>query len=605
MVASNPTHVTDEQLHQRVEGWTIPSRFLQVARELTDHSALRWKDDAGQWQGWTFGEYLDRVSRVASAYRALGVAKGDRIVLMMRNIPEFHVLDMAAYFVGATPVSIYNSSSTEQIEYLAGHCEAKCGVVEDAGFLQRVDAARGSLPALVGLGIVNPVDGRDDLVTFEAMLAHDPIDLDAAATVAAPTDLATIIYTSGTTGPPKGVMLSHRNIAWTVESLKETISFDVYVGKRLVSYLPMAHIAERMTSHYQQSMLGFEVSCCPEPSQFAAYAAEVHPNVLFGVPRVWEKLYAGVTAALNADPEKGKKFDEAVEAARPIVEKIDWGTATDEEIATWNFLDEAAFAQVRALVGLDQLDLAITGAAPITADLLGWFRAIGIPLAEIYGMSETSGPMTFAASRVKAGTVGPAIAGCEVHLDDDGEVICRGGNVFEGYFGNPAATAEALVDGWLNSGDIGEIDDDGYLSIVDRKKELIITAGGKNLSPSNLEAALKMVPLVGQACVIGDARPFVSALVVLDPDVTPVWASQHGIDTTDLAELAAHPTVVAEVEKGVREVMAEFNHAEQVKKVRILGEEWLPDSDLLTPTSKLKRRGVHSRYASEIESLYH
>ena len=603
-VASHISGITDEVLRERVAGQTIPERFLATAREHGGRTALRWKDADGAWHEWTYADYLDRVARAAAALADLGLTRGDRIVLMLRNIPEFHVLDMAAYFVGATPVSIYNSSSAEQVEYLVAHSGAVLGIVEDEGFLARFDAVRDRLPALRSLGVVHPVAGRGDLFTYDEVVAHEPIDLDAAVTVAQPDDLATVIYTSGTTGPPKGVMLSHFNVCWTVESLRETIQLDEYVGKRLVSYLPMAHIAERVVSHYQPAMLGFEVSCCPDPGLFAAYAGEVRPNVMFGVPRVWEKIYAGVTAALAGDPEKAQKFDEAVEAARPIVEKIDWGTATDEEVATWSFLDEVAFSQVRQLVGLDQLDLAITGAAPIPAELLSWFRAIGVPLSEVYGMSESSGPMTFTPTRVKAGTVGPAIAGCEVALAEDGEVICRGGNVFLGYLDNPEATADTLQDGWLHSGDIGEIDDDGYLRIVDRKKELIITAGGKNISPANLEAALKLIPLVGQACVIGDQRPFVSALVVLDPDVAPVWARQHGIDETDLRALAEHPDVVAAVEEGVREVMAGFNNAEAVKKVRVLGEEWLPDSELLTPTSKLKRRGVHARYEDEIAALY-
>jgi long-chain acyl-CoA synthetase len=251
------------------------------------------------------------------------------------------------------------------------------------------------------------------------------------------------------------------------------------------------------------------------------------------------------------------------------------------------------------------MECAVTGAAPLPAEILTWFRCIGVPLSEIYGMSESSGPMTWTATRIKAGSVGPAVPGLEVKLAEDGEIICRGGNVFSGYFKAPDKTAEALdAEGWLHSGDIGEVDEDGYFRIVDRKKELIITAGGKNISPANLEAALKTIPLVGQACAIGDQRPFVSALVVLDPDVAPAWAQSQGIEFTDLADLATNPVVVAEVEKGVEEVMGQFNNAERVKKVRVLGEEWLPDSELLTPTSKLKRRGIHARYADEIESLY-
>jgi long-chain acyl-CoA synthetase len=269
-------------------------------------------------------------------------------------------------------------------------------------------------------------------------------------------------------------------------------------------------------------------------------------------------------------------------------------------------MDEAAFAGVRALLGLDAVQVAITGAAPIPAELLSWFRAIGVPLAEIYGMSENTGPMTFTARKVKAGTVGPAIPGCEVKLaDEDNEIICRGGNVFQGYLNDPEKTADALDDdGWLHSGDIGTVDEDGYFSVVDRKKELIITAGGKNLSPANLEANLKLIPLVGQACAIGDNRPFVSALVVLDPEVAAAWAASEGIEYTDLHDLAAKPEVRAEIEKGLAEVMAGFNNAERVKKVSVLADEWLPDSEELTPTSKLKRRGIHTKYAQAIEDLY-
>jgi long-chain acyl-CoA synthetase len=331
----------------------------------------------------------------------------------------------------------------------------------------------------------------------------------------------------------------------------------------------------------------------------------VRPQIMFGVPRVWEKIYAGVQAALAADPEKKAQFDEAVAAAIPISERRTLGGATDDDEATYTFLDEVAFSGVRSLVGLDAVEYAISGAAPIPAELISWYRAIGVPLSEIYGMSESTGPMTWEPTRVKAGTVGVAFPGTDCFLAEDGEVCIRGGNVFLGYLDEPEKTAEALdADGTLHSGDIGEFDDEGYLRIIDRKKELIITAGGKNISPSNLEAALKLIPLVGQALAIGDNRPFVSALVVLDAEVAPVWAREHSIQFDTLADLAAHPDVVAEIERGVTEVMAGFNNAERVKKVTVLSEEWVPDSEELTPTSKLKRRGIHAKYAEQIEALY-
>ncbi|HEX9993182.1 MAG TPA: AMP-binding protein [Acidimicrobiales bacterium] len=600
------TDVPSAELDRVVQGQTVPERFLRTVSSCGDRVALRWRDGDG-WREWTFREYGERVARAAAGLRAMGLEPGQRVVLMMRNRPEFHVADMAALFCGATPISIYNSSSPEQVAYLASHSEAVLALVEDVGFLERFLKVRDELPALRGTAIVDDPDGLagDDVRRWDDLLGEDAVDLAEGAGLVGPDDLATVIYTSGTTGPPKGVMLSHYNVCWTVESLLRAFGLDDYAGKRLVSYLPMAHIAERMTSHYQQAAVGYEVTTCPEPGRVAEYVREVRPNVMFGVPRVWEKFYAGVQAALSADADRKAKFDEGVEAAKAIVAARTLGQATDEQLATFDFLDQVAFRGVRELLGLDQLDAAISGAAPIPSEMLEWFRAIGVPLSEIYGMSESSGPMTWDAHRVKPGTVGRAIPGCEVRLAEDGEVVCRGGNVFVGYLNDPEKTAEAKdEDGWLHSGDIGEVDDEGYYRIVDRKKELIITAGGKNISPANLEAALKMIPLVGQACAIGDQRPFVSALVVLDPDVAPGWARSRGIGFASLADLADHPDVQAEVDRGLQEVMAPFNNAERVKKVRILHDEWLPDSEELTPTSKLKRRGIHAKYAAEIEAIY-
>jgi long-chain acyl-CoA synthetase len=599
--------MTSTEIDAIVSGQTLASYFLATLAEHGDRVALREKL-GDRYAEWTYREYAQHVAGAAAGLRAMGVEPGDRVVLMMRNTVAFHMLDLATVFCGATPISIYNSSSPEQVAYLAGHCKAKVGIVEDVGYLERFLKVRDDLPSLQALGIVTDRDGvaGPDVVTFgDIVHGHGSVDLSEAATLVTPDTLATVIYTSGTTGPPKGVMISHYNACWTAESLVQTMGSGDVTGSRVVSYLPMAHIAERMTSHYAGLIHAYEITSCPEPGAATEYFKDVRPNIVFGVPRVWEKLQAGLDAALAADPEQKKSFDEGIEAAKPIAIERSWDRATDDQNATWDFLQNAGFRAVRELVGLDQVQFAISGAAPITRDLLEWYNALGVPLSEIYGMSESSGPMTWTPHHLKPGTVGPAIAGCEVELADDGEVVCRGGNVFTGYLNDPEKTSEALdADGWLHSGDIGEVDADGYFRIVDRKKELIITAGGKNISPANLEAALKTIPLVGQACAIGDRRPFVSALLVLDPEVAPQWAKNHGIDDVSLASLASNPEVVAEVERGVNEVMQQFNNAERVKKVRILGEEWLPDSEEMTPTSKLKRRGIHARYDDEIESLY-
>jgi long-chain acyl-CoA synthetase len=417
--------------------------------------------------------------------------------------------------------------------------------------------------------------------------------LAAEAETAALSDTATIIYTSGTTGPPKGVMLSHSNVAWTLESVGQSMrdQTDIadFAGKRHVSYLPMAHVMERLLGHYYMVDFATKVYCCPETAQMPATVRETKPNVFIGVPRVWEKIYdAGIAAAL------------------PIMEKMTAGTATEEEIATWNFLDEVGFRAIRGLVGLDEVEIGISGAAPIPAEILGWFRAIGVPLSEGYGMSETTAVLSWSAA-AKPGYVGRPATGVEMKIAEDGEVLARGGNMFEGYLGLPEKTAESIDDeGWVHTGDIGVIDDEGYLKIVDRKKELIITAGGKNISPANLEAALKMIPLVGQACAVGEQKPFVTALLVLDPDAAAAWATEHGLegDAATMGAMAQNPDVIAEVEAGLIEAMSSFNNAEAVKKVKVLGAEWLPDTDLLTPTSKLKRRGILSTFAAEIDALY-
>ena len=607
------TRTTHEDVQARVEGMTLPVKFVETVERLGDAVALRWKTDDGGWAEMTYTELGDQVARVAAGLTSVGLGPGDRIMLMFANIAQFHVADMAALMVGATPISIYNSSAADQIKYLVDKSKATMALIEGEAFLERFRAVE-SFDTLEKVGILHPPTDTsagslgEVAFTWDELLANEPGDLAEMAKVAKPDDLATVIFTSGTTGPAKGVMLTHENVAWTVASMAERVGWetDAWVGFRVVSYLPMAHIAERMFSYYMPTFFGTEITCCPSAGDFAAYAAEVRPNLMFGVPRVWEKIYNGVNAALAADPEKKQKLDEAIAAAAPIMERMTVGEATEEDKATYDFLDQVAFSTVRELVGIDQVTLGVTGAAPIPAEMMSWFRTIGVPMSEVYGLSETCGPMTWDPWRVKAGSVGREIPGCEVALaESDDEVICRGGNVFGGYLDEPEKTAEVLdEDGWFHSGDIGTMDNEGYIRIVDRKKELIITAGGKNISPANLEGKLKMIPLVGQAAAIGDQRPFVSALVVLDPDAAPAFAADNGIEYSDVEDLARHPKVIDAIESALPDAMADFNNAESVKKVTVLGSEWQPDSELLTPTAKLKRRGIHTTFQAEIEAMY-
>ncbi len=592
------------EIAQRTEGLTIPKAFLSTLAARRDEVAIRWKE-GDEWAEWTWAEYANEVARAAGAFRSLGLTRGDRAVLMMRNIPTFHVLDSALSFLGVCSISIYNSSASDQIQYLVNHSEAKVAVVEDDGFLERFQGIRDELPLLESVVTLGSSD--DDRVLSWGKVAEGsvPADLDELVDTAQPSDLATMIYTSGTTGPPKGVMLDHANIAWTGESLLMLMGEPT--GWRHISYLPMAHIAERMTGHYNHIRIGSVVHTCPEPSKIAAYAAEVRPNLLFGVPRIWEKIESGVRTFVAGQPaEVREQMEQGLAVARAYAEAKVAGAPIPAELAEAHAaVDAALLGPARQLVGLDAIETAITGAAPISTETLWFFRSLGIKFSEIYGMSESTGPITWDPYEVRVGSVGRACPGVEVELADDGEVIFRGGNVFRGYLKDQAKTAETIDEqGWVHTGDIGRFDDDGYLFIVDRKKELIITAGGKNISPANIESKLKGSPLIGQACVIGDRRPYLVALVTLDPDVAPVWAASRGLTDTSMAALSVHPEVLAELDKWVAEVNEEFSRTEGVKKIRVLAEEWQPDSVELTPTMKLKRRGINERYAEVIEELY-
>jgi long-chain acyl-CoA synthetase len=583
---------------------TVAEAFLATVAQSGDRTALRWRNADDTWSSWTFTELADRVARVAAGLQRLGLRQGDRVLLMMRNIAEFHVADLAVVFAGATPVSIYNSSSPEQVAYLAGHAGARLAILEDSVFLGRFDASLGDLPRLSGFVVLRDAPDREDVTSFDSLLAADPLDLAEAAGAVTADDLATVIYTSGTTGNPKGVMVTQRNVTAQIQGLRSAFAADL-TGKRIVSYLPMAHIAERAVSHYLLAFDAVEVSGCPEPALLSAYLVEVHPQIMFGVPRVWEKLRGGILAAVGRDAAKAASFNAAIEVARPIGLARSWGTTTPEQDAVWDEVQAGGLEMVRQMVGLDAIEFALTGAAPIPPSVIEWFNALGVPLAEVYGMSENCGAMTLSVRSIKPGTVGRALAGVEVGLAEDGEVICRGDVVSPGYLDDPEKTAETFdADGWLHTGDIGVLDEEGYVSIVDRKKELIITAGGKNISPANLEAALKTIPLVSQAFAVGDGQPYTAALVLLDPDAAPAWAAAQGIEITTLSELAEHDAVIAEIESGLDAAMAGFNGAERIKKVRVLGVEWMPDSDELTPTSKLKRRVIKEKYAEHIDALY-
>jgi long-chain acyl-CoA synthetase len=453
------------------------------------------------------------------------------------------------------------------------------------------------------------IDGEGGDHTFDELEGMDPdFDPSDANDEIGPDDLLTLIYTSGTTGPPKGVQLTNRNLMGLVGGVERIIEIPERGGK-VISWLPAAHIAERAANYYLPVIRGLSVTICPDPRKVVEFLPQVKPTWFFAVPRIWEKLKAGLEASLAGMPDEQREAArKGLEASLRKVRLEQAGEEVPPELTdAVAQADEQLFSRLRAGLGLDEINGVHVGAAPTPLEVLEFFHAIGIEVGELWGMSETCGVATCnPPERVKLGTVGPPVPGIEIKLAEDGEVLVRGDSVMPGYRSMPDKTAETIdEDGWLQTGDIGELDSDGYLKIVDRKKELIINAAGKNMSPANIEAKLKSSsPLIGQAIAIGDRRPYNVALITLDPDFAPGWAGKRGVEGDSLAELAADENVIAAVQEGVDEANSKLSRVEQIKKFKLLPTDWAPGGDELTPTMKLKRKPIADKYADEIEALY-
>jgi long-chain acyl-CoA synthetase len=580
---------------------TVAEAFQLTAAAHPDRRALRLKDDAFTM---TWREYADKVRSVAAGLVGLGLEPGRTLAIMLTNRPEFHFFDAAALHLGATPFSIYNSYAPEQIQYQVQDAGARILVTERA-FLDRV----GSVEGLEHVVVVDAGNLDEALTIADVEAEGDPeFDFEAAWRAVKPDDVLTLIYTSGTTGPPKGVQLTHANQLSAVRGFDEVIAFPAY--GRVVSWLPMAHIAERACSHYLPMLLGFTTTCCQNPREVVAYLPEVRPTWFFAVPRIYEKLKAAIEAGIAAEQDEAKKAATqwALEVGLRKVRAEQAGEEVTEELAQeYAKADELVLSRIRSRLGLDDIESINVGAAPTPREVIEFFHAIGIPLAELWGMSETTGyGACNPRERIKIGTVGPVAPGAEIRLAEDGEVLMRGPMVTPGYRNQPEKTREAFdEDGWLHTGDVGEFDEDGYLKIVDRKKELIISAGGKNMSPANIEAKIKASnPLIGQAVAIGDARPYNVALITLDPDVAPAFAAERGIEDRSIESLAENQAVLEAVQRGVDAANEQLGRVEQIKRFRVLPTEWQPGGDELTPTMKLKRKPINERYQREIEELY-
>jgi long-subunit acyl-CoA synthetase (AMP-forming) len=586
-----------------VEAGTVAEAFRITAAERADDVAIRTKGDAFTI---TWGELLKRVDSLAGGLAKLGISRGETVALMLSNRPEFHLCDLAAMMLGATPFSIYNTYSPEQIQYLLSDAEPKVLICEQQ-FLPQVLEASAQVPQLEHVIVVDGEAPQGTLALSDVEGSNPGFDVEASVAQLRPTDVLTLIYTSGTTGPPKGVQLIHRNLLAAVEGLDTLIEFPR--DGRVISWLPAAHIAERNAHHYLPIVFGLQITCCDDPRQVLSYLPEVRPSWFFAVPRIWEKLKAGLETMIAGQPdEQRERMQAALDAALSKVRLEQRGEAVPPELAEQvDTADSEIFAGLRETLGLDQIEAINVGAAPTPVEVLEFFHAIGLPLAELWGMSETCGAGSVNPSeKIKIGTVGPPAPGVQIKLDSDGEVLMKSDVVMLGYRNLPEKTKEAFTDdGWLRTGDIGAFDEDGYLKIVDRKKELIISAAGKNMSPANIEAALKSAsPLIGQACCIGDGRSYNTALIVLDPDFAPAWAATQGVEGSTLDVLARDERVRAAIQEGIDAANAKLARVEGIKQFTIVEGDWLPSGDELTPTMKLKRKPIAEKYAVAIDAMY-
>jgi long-chain acyl-CoA synthetase len=573
---------------------SIPHRVLAQAALRPSTIAYQAKVN-GRWQPTTWRMFVDQIRTCARALMALGLPRGGKVTILGFNRPEWVIFDHAAMMAGGVPAGIYTTCSADEVQYIVHHSESVVVLVENADQLAKVKAKRDQLPKLSYIVMMRGAQATgDDVLTWDDLLAKSEsvseAELDKRIDAIEQADLATLIYTSGTTGPPKGVMLSHQNLAWTSRTLIDMGGAPE--GDVSLSYLPLSHIAEQMCTIHMPATMGSTVYFAESIEKVPENLKDARPTVFFGVPRIWEKFHAAMAGKL-AEATGAKKW--LVEQARRVCAQVNAHRDRGEPIPRalelqYRLADRIVISKIKQAIGFDRARELFSGAAPIAPDVLAFFSSLDLPIHEIYGQSEDSGPTSCnLIGKTRLGTVGPPIPGIEVKIADDGEILVRGPHVFLGYFKEPEATGEALRDGWLCSGDLGAFDADGFLTITGRKKEIIITAGGKNIAPKNIEDAIKELPLVGEAVVIGDRRKYLTALVTLEPTVI-------GKVTPD----QVRSTIQAKIDQ----VNQQFARVEQIKKFAILERPFGIDTGELTPTMKLKRKVIAQKYAREIEAMY-
>ncbi|HKE13728.1 MAG TPA: long-chain fatty acid--CoA ligase [Kofleriaceae bacterium] len=586
---------------------TIPARLFETAKQRGSAPAYHVKV-GGQWRPTSWQTYADEVKAAGKSLMALGLAPGGSVSILGFNRPEWVIMDVAAMAVGGTATGVYTTCSPEEVQYIVDHAESMVALVENQNQWKKIRAQRDRLPrlqvvvAMKGAGI----EGEGVLSWEDFMSRGSGVsDADFFARLHAldPAGLATLIYTSGTTGPPKGVMLTHDNLYWTATALNDFLGADP--DDKLLSYLPLSHIAEQNLSIHGPVVTGASIYYAESLDKIAENLKEVQPTLIFGVPRIWEKFHSGVSEKLLAATGFKKSLVDWVRrvCARKA-ELENRGAKMGLALALqYRFANRLVLSKLKPAIGLGQARICISGAAPIAKEVLEFFATLDIVVREVYGQSEDTGPTTInVPGNTRLGSVGARIPGIEVKIAEDGEIMVRGRNVFAGYYKDPQATSEALTDGWLHSGDLGEFDANGFLNITGRKKDIIITAGGKNIAPKNIEAALKNSRLIAEAVVIGDRRKFLTALIALDPDVTAVFLREKGVQ--DGVPFHEHDAIRKEIQAVVDEVNSHLAQVETVKKFTILSRTLTIEHGELTPTLKVKRKMVNQNFAQQIEAMY-
>jgi long-chain acyl-CoA synthetase len=577
-----------------------------------DEKPALWARRGGAYVPTSWAEYARRVRCFALGLHGLGYRAGEPAGILGFNREEWHVADLAAMALGGVPVGLYTTSSLEQLEYILGHCEATVLVVENEKYLKTGLALRQRLPKLRQLIVIDPPATLPEGVRTYADVMAKGTGVDEgpywdAVNALKPEGMGTLIYTSGTTGHPKGVMLSHHNLAWTARQLVQSVQFGAKTEPSLVSYLPLSHIAEQLISLHSPLLRGVQVYFAESVEGMPEVLKEVRPSFFFGVPRVWEKFRAKAEAGLKSQPPVKRRL---VDWARGVAAERHERAMRHERIplrleAQYQLAKRGVFDTLKERIGMDRVEFFATAAAPISRDVLDFFASIDIVIHEVWGMTEVTGPGTVnTEDATRLGTVGRPMIGVELRIAGDGEILVRGGNVCMGYYKNPEATAELLEDGWLHTGDMGQLDGEGFVHITGRKKDIIITSGGKKTDPGNIEVLLKSLPGVGHALVVGERRNYLVALLTLDAEKAKALAKERGWPE-DLAKLAEDPRLRRLLEEAVaRDVDPKLSRFESIKRFAILPTDFSLEGGELTPKLSVRRKVVEQKYAPLIESLY-